>query len=121
MCEENLRLPIESVLSCNVKGVNDLLHIVAVEFIYRPAERLVFGLKVAEAAYVIGAAVYLFLIIVNDCHKVVYMFCCCIHRCLPDLAFFLLAVAHQAEHKVLVSAQPLGLCRSCRHRKPLSE
>ncbi len=119
--KNELRLTLTGILTGEVQGINHLLHLVAVHLEDLPSEGLVFGTHVAKVHHVVGGAVNLFLVVVNDGDEVVNALGRGIHGGFPNLAFLLLAVAHKDENKVIVAIQPFGLCRTNGHRQALTE
>ena len=80
----------------------------AVNFDNVPPERPVFVGKRVNAHDVINAPVYLKTVFINNGTQVIQFVVTCLHGRLPDLAFLLLAVTHQAIHAVVFLVQPRG-------------
>ena len=121
VCEDELRLALEGVLAGEFQCVHQGLHVVAADFDDLPAESLVLGAQVAEAEHVVGGAVNLFLVVVDDGDEVVNAFGGGIHGGFPNLAFLLLTVAHEDEDEMFVAVQLLGLCRADGDGEALSQ
>jgi hypothetical protein len=90
------------------EGLDHLLHVVAVDGEDFPSETAVFVFERLDVHYVFDPAVNLQAIAVDDANQVVELEMAGFHGGFPDLAFLLLAVAHDAEDPVILLVQLSG-------------
>ena len=84
---------------------DDLLHVVAVDGDDIPSEAAIFIFKRLDIHHVFYPAVDLQPVAVDDADQVIELEVARFHRGFPDLAFLLLAVAHDAEDVVIFLVQ----------------
>ena len=81
-----------------MESVHNLLHIITIHLQNNPVEGFHFGFERAEGHHIIGRAVNLFFIVVDDGNQVIHLFAASEHKGFPDLTFFEFAVAGKHEN-----------------------
>ena len=87
---------------------DDLFHVVAVDGDHIPSEAAIFIFERLDVHHVFHPAVDLQAVAVDDADQVIELEVARLHGGLPDLAFLLLAVAHDAEDMMIFLVQPSG-------------
>ena len=88
-----------------LEGVNDLVHVVAVDAQNLPAEAGVLLVQRLHLHHVLDPAIDLQAIAIDDADDVVQVEVSGLHRGLPDLALLLFSIAHQTEDFVALAVQ----------------
>ncbi len=104
-----------------LKGAHDLGHVVAVDLEHLPIERAVLVDERIDVHDVFHPPVDLEPVLVDDAADVVEAIVPGLHRGLPDLAFLLLAVTHQAVDAVVPLVEPRGESAPDGERQALTE
>ena len=87
------------------ESFDHLLHVVPVDAAYIPTEAPVLFFQGLDFHHFLDRTINLQAIAVDDADQVVEMMVRCLHGRFPDLAFLLLAVAHDAEDLVILPVQ----------------
>src|SRR5438270_8596398 len=87
------------------ESFDHLLHVVPVDAAYIPTEAPVLFFQGLDSHHFLDRTINLQAIAVDDADQVVEMMVRCLHGRFPDLAFLLLAVAHDAEDLVILPVQ----------------
>ena len=98
-----------------LQAFDDLPDVVAIDLDDLPAEAAIALVQRLDVHHVLHPAVDLQPVAVDDAHQVVELVVRRLHHRFPDVAFLLLAVAHDAEHGVLL-ARPACPPAPCRRR-----
>src|ERR1017187_720067 len=104
-----------------LQSVQDLGEVVAVNFDHFPAKATIALVQRLDVHHVLDPAVNLQTVAVNDGHQIVEFEVRCLHDRFPDIAFLLLAVAHDAEHRMLAAVEFASQSHADRNAETLSQ
>ena len=104
-----------------LQSVQDLRQVVAVNLDDFPAKTAITLVQRLDVHHVLHPAIDLQAVAVDDANQVVELEVRCLHGRFPDIAFLLLAVPHNAEHRMFAAVELAGQGHADRNAEALPQ